>query len=186
MSQVGRISNASSACRARATTRLRTINARRICKRAKGGVTDVLCGAGGRLSQTGVAFRRAHPSRRCWRVYINMRRLVLGRKKLATRRDVTVQRLRLVRQRKSRRRRLFKFEAHALAERMLATGIRVDQALTVQWPTLETLLEEARRLGADLLILGSHQHNALYRLWYGDIAIDAVKQAPCALLVVPM
>jgi hypothetical protein len=44
-----------------------------------------------------------------------------------------------------------------------------------------SLVEEARKLGADLLILGSHQHGALYRLWYGDIAIDAAKQAPCAL-----
>ena len=77
-------------------------------------------------------------------------------------------------------------EAHAIAERMRAAGIRVDQALTVQGPTLESILEEARKLGADLLVLGSHQHGALYRLWYGDIAIDAAKQAPCALLVVPI
>jgi len=69
---------------------------------------------------------------------------------------------------------------------MRAAGIRVDQALTVQGPTLETIMEEARKFGADLLILGSHQHGALYRLWYGDIAIDAAKEAPCALLVVPI
>jgi nucleotide-binding universal stress UspA family protein len=61
----------------------------------------------------------------------------------------------------------------------------VDQALTVQGPTLETILEEARKIGADLLILGSHQHGTLNRLWYGDIAIDVAKQTPCALLVVP-
>jgi nucleotide-binding universal stress UspA family protein len=39
-------------------------------------------------------------------------------------------------------------QAHAFAERMRATGIRVDQALTVQGPTLETILEEARKFGA--------------------------------------
>jgi nucleotide-binding universal stress UspA family protein len=77
-------------------------------------------------------------------------------------------------------------QVQAVAEQMRAGGIRVDQALMVQGPTLETILEEARKLGADLLILGSHQHGALYRLWYGDIAIDAAKQAPCALLVVPI
>jgi hypothetical protein len=44
-------------------------------------------------------------------------------------------------------------QAHALAEKMRASGIRVDQALTVQGPTLETLLEEAPKLRADLLIL---------------------------------
>jgi nucleotide-binding universal stress UspA family protein len=77
-------------------------------------------------------------------------------------------------------------QAQTVAEQMRAAGIRVDQALMVQGPTLETILEEVRKVGADLLILGSHQHSALYRLWYGDIAIDAAKQAPCALLVVPI
>ena len=72
-----------------------------------------------------------------------------------------------------------------LAARLRAAGIRVDQALTVQGPTLVKILEEARKLGADLLVLGSHHHGALYRLWYGDIATDATKQAPCSLLVVP-
>ena len=77
-------------------------------------------------------------------------------------------------------------QVHALAEKMRASGIRVEQALTVQGPTLEKLLKEASKLDTDLLILGSHQHGALYRLWYGDVAIDATKQAPCALLVVPI
>ena len=77
-------------------------------------------------------------------------------------------------------------EVHAAAEKMRAAGIRVDQALSVRGPPLETILEEARKLGADLLILGAHQHGALYRLWYGDVAIDAAKAAPCALLVVPI
>lgn len=74
---------------------------------------------------------------------------------------------------------------HSFAEKMRATGIRVDRALTVQGPALETILEEARNLGVDLLILGFHHHSALYRLWHGDIAIDAAKKAPCAVLVVP-
>jgi nucleotide-binding universal stress UspA family protein len=77
-------------------------------------------------------------------------------------------------------------QAQAIAAKMRAAGIRVDQALMVQGPTLESILEEARKLSTDLLVLGSHQHGALYRLWYGDIAIDAAKQAPCALLVVPI
>jgi nucleotide-binding universal stress UspA family protein len=77
-------------------------------------------------------------------------------------------------------------QTQALGETLRANGIRVDRALTVQGPTLATILGEARKLGADLLILGSHHHGAIYRLWYGDIAVDAAKQAPCALLVVPI
>ncbi|HXO02277.1 MAG TPA: universal stress protein [Stellaceae bacterium] len=67
-----------------------------------------------------------------------------------------------------------------------ASGVRVDRALTVQGPILETIVQEARKLGADLLILGSHQHGALHRFWYGDTVTGVVKQPPCALLVVPV
>ena len=53
--------------------------------------------------------------------------------------------------------------------------------------TLPTaLFEQVNRFKSDLLILGSHHHGALYRLWFGDTVIDAVKQAPCTLLVVPV
>jgi nucleotide-binding universal stress UspA family protein len=62
----------------------------------------------------------------------------------------------------------------------------VAEALTFQGPVLTTILDHARQLEADLLILGSHQHNALYRLWYGDAAVDAIKQAPCTLLIIPV
>ncbi len=77
-------------------------------------------------------------------------------------------------------------QTQAIAAQMRAAGIRVDQALTLQGPALETILEEASKLSVDLLVLGSHQHGALYRLWYGDVAIDAARLAPCALLVVPI
>ena len=67
-----------------------------------------------------------------------------------------------------------------------ANGVRVDRTLMVQGPILETILEHVRKFNSDLLILGSHRHSALHRFWYGDTATDAVKQAPCALLLVPI
>jgi len=77
-------------------------------------------------------------------------------------------------------------KTQAFGATLRANGVRVDQSLTAQGPILETIFAHVSKLGSDLLILGSHHHNALYRLWYGDTATDAVKQAPCALLVVPM
>ncbi len=77
-------------------------------------------------------------------------------------------------------------QTQALGATLRANGVRVGQTLMVQGPTLETVLEEASKLGTDLLILGSHQHGPLYRLWYGDTAADAAKQTPCALLIVPI
>lgn len=77
-------------------------------------------------------------------------------------------------------------QTQAFSAKLRAAGVRVDQVLTVQGPTLATVLEEAHKLATNLLIVGSHHHGALYRLWYGDIATDAAKQARCALLVVPV
>jgi nucleotide-binding universal stress UspA family protein len=65
-------------------------------------------------------------------------------------------------------------------------GVRVGRTLTVQGSTLAILLEEARKLGSDLLILGSRHHSALYRFWYGDTAKDVALQPPCALLLIPI
>jgi nucleotide-binding universal stress UspA family protein len=76
-------------------------------------------------------------------------------------------------------------QTQELGEALREKGIRVD-ALTVQGPTLATILDEAGKLGADLLILGSHHHNVIHRIWYGDTTLDAVNQSPCALLVVPI
>lgn len=74
----------------------------------------------------------------------------------------------------------------ALAATLRANGVRVDQALTVQGATITMIIEEARRLNSNLIILGSHQHGALYRLWHEDTATEAARLAPCPLLVVPI
>jgi nucleotide-binding universal stress UspA family protein len=76
-------------------------------------------------------------------------------------------------------------KTQAFGASLHAKGVRVGQTLTVQGQILETILVHVSKLKSDLLILGSHQHSAIYRLWYGDTAINAVKHTPCALLVVP-
>ena len=77
-------------------------------------------------------------------------------------------------------------DTQTVATKLRDAGVRVDQALMIQGPTLEMILEEVGKLGTDLLILGSHHHGPLHRLWFGDTAADAAKKAPCALLVVPL
>ncbi len=65
-------------------------------------------------------------------------------------------------------------------------GVRVGHTLTIQGPHATTILQEVHKLESDLLILGSHHHNALYRFWYGDTATTIAAQPPCALLVIPV
>ena len=49
----------------------------------------------------------------------------------------------------------------------------------------DRLLEESARLHADLLVLGSHHHGALYNWFIGSYTSDVLKSAHCPVLVVP-
>ncbi len=51
--------------------------------------------------------------------------------------------------------------------------------------SVENVLAETRRLGADLIILGSHHHSTLYRMLVGTVTDDVLKHAHCPVLVVP-
>ncbi len=48
----------------------------------------------------------------------------------------------------------------------------------------ETLVEEAKREPADLLVLGSHGRTGMDRLLMGSVASHVVTHAPCSVLVV--
>jgi len=71
-----------------------------------------------------------------------------------------------------------------LAEQLRSQGLDA-QALLVQGPTVETILERAAKLGADLIVMGSHGHGALYRALLGSISEGVVRQANCPVLIIP-
>ncbi|GAB4430969.1 MAG: universal stress protein [Bacteroidia bacterium] len=60
------------------------------------------------------------------------------------------------------------------------------QALLVQGPTAETLLDEGRRLAADLIVLGSHGHGRLYEALVGSVCAELIRHAAVPLYVVPV
>jgi nucleotide-binding universal stress UspA family protein len=47
------------------------------------------------------------------------------------------------------------------------------------------VLAQAKRLKADVIVLGSHGHGAVYNLVVGSTANGVLKHAPCPVLVVP-
>jgi nucleotide-binding universal stress UspA family protein len=47
------------------------------------------------------------------------------------------------------------------------------------------IIEEARKLKADYIVIGSHGHTAFYDLMVGSTAAGVVKRAPCPVVVVP-
>jgi len=72
----------------------------------------------------------------------------------------------------------------ALADRLRASGVDVT-ALQLQGPTVATLLAEAKRLGAALIVLGSHGHGAVYELLVGGAAEGVVRGSKVPVLLVP-
>lgn len=71
-----------------------------------------------------------------------------------------------------------------LAERLRTGGIDA-QALLIQGPTVEAILERAEKLEADLIVVGSHGHGALYRALLGSISEGVVRKSKCPVLIVP-
>lgn len=58
-------------------------------------------------------------------------------------------------------------------------------ALLIQGPTVEKILAERDRLNADLIVIGSHGHGALFNLLVGSVAEGVLRRAACPVLVVP-
>ena len=71
-----------------------------------------------------------------------------------------------------------------LADEMEESGIKAE-ALMVPGATVAKLLEEADRLKADLMVMGSHGHGALYHLLVGSVTDGVIRKAECPVMVVP-
>jgi nucleotide-binding universal stress UspA family protein len=76
-------------------------------------------------------------------------------------------------------------ELRKYAEDLKNKNITVE-SLLVQGPTVHTIFEEAKKLEADLLILGSHKHNFLKRVFGDDVSRQIFGQSKIPLLIVPM
>jgi len=71
-----------------------------------------------------------------------------------------------------------------LGEGLRSAGLTVT-ALAIQGPTVDTIVAEASKLEADLIILGSHGHGALYRTLMGSVSEGVLRHASCPVLIVP-
>ena len=70
------------------------------------------------------------------------------------------------------------------ATHLRARGINAT-ALQVQGPTTETVLREAARLQADVIVLGSHGHGLVHRALLGSVSEGILHRATCPLLILP-
>jgi nucleotide-binding universal stress UspA family protein len=71
----------------------------------------------------------------------------------------------------------------------LADGLRADgieaTALLVRGPTVVTTLAQAEKLGAELIVVGSHGHGAIYDVLVGSYSAGVLRGSSVPVLVVP-
>lgn len=63
-------------------------------------------------------------------------------------------------------------------------GIETDVVHAVGSPVAK-ILDEANQLSADMIVMGSHGHGALYGLLVGSTAGGILKKATCPVMIVP-
>lgn len=76
-------------------------------------------------------------------------------------------------------------QVQLLAKQLGSRGVEVT-ALAVQGPTVEKILAQMEKLDADLVIMGSHGHGAIYRTLLGSVSEGVLHDAACPVLIVPV
>lgn len=76
-------------------------------------------------------------------------------------------------------------DVQALAETLRKDGIDAT-ALLVRGPTVETTLKEAENLGAELIVVGTHGHGAVYDVLIGSYSAGIIRRSKLPVLVVPI
>jgi len=73
----------------------------------------------------------------------------------------------------------------ALAEKLRNDGLDAT-ALLVQGPTVEITLKEADNLQAELIVVGTHGHGAVYDMLLGSCSAGIIRKSKLPILVVPV
>jgi nucleotide-binding universal stress UspA family protein len=65
-------------------------------------------------------------------------------------------------------------------------GYRVKTKLLRAHLVAETIIDQAREAGVDLIVMSTHGRSGLSRWVYGSVAGKVLQQAPCPVLLVPV
>ena len=74
---------------------------------------------------------------------------------------------------------------HDKALELEQNGIDVTPLL-VPGATVETILKQADKLKAEMIVIGSHGHGALYKTLVGSVSEGIIRKAFCPVLIVPI
>ena len=76
-------------------------------------------------------------------------------------------------------------QVQSLAAQLCEQGVETS-ARMVMGPFVETIVEQADQSLADMIVIGSHGHGALFRMVLGSVSEGVVRQSDCPVLVVPI
>jgi nucleotide-binding universal stress UspA family protein len=74
---------------------------------------------------------------------------------------------------------------HTYAAKIMDAGTS-SEALLIQGQTVETILNEAIKLEADLFVVGTHKHGFFYNMVNENPTLELIKKSKIPLLVVPL
>ena len=76
-------------------------------------------------------------------------------------------------------------DVQALAQKLRDDGLDAT-ALLIQGPTVDTTLKEADNLDAELIVVGTHGHGAVYDVLIGSYSAGIIRKSKRPVLVVPI
>ena len=71
-----------------------------------------------------------------------------------------------------------------LTDRLRSSGLREVNAEAPEGPAAETIVERARALGVDLIVMSTHARGGLGRLVFGSTADAVLRHTPCPVLLI--
>lgn len=60
------------------------------------------------------------------------------------------------------------------------------QGILIEGATVDMIIEKAKKLSIELIVTGHHEHNFLYKAFFGSVASGVIKKANIPVLVVPL
>ena len=73
----------------------------------------------------------------------------------------------------------------AMVNYLLEQGISAKSAL-VHGPVVDSILHEAEKFGADLIIAGTQSHSFLYRAFIGSVSEGILRHSSCPVMIIPL
>jgi len=71
------------------------------------------------------------------------------------------------------------------ADELELKGVKA-QGLLLQGSTIEMIMKEAEKLKIDLIVTGHHDHNFVYKAFYGSVASGVINKTKIPVLLVPL